>query len=128
MKLVDRIIMMCAYIFCYTWHKVRCRTFRRIDDFNYHVFAIEYNSQIPFIKKVVETNNVFEKTVSVKIGNICTRFSFDKTLREADVVTEELPEWIIKRALQKNNHTRHKATVVNINREGTSDVKRSSSR
>tara|TARA_X000001382_G_scaffold26517_1_gene17000 strand:+ start:3870 stop:4253 length:384 start_codon:yes stop_codon:yes gene_type:complete len=127
MKLGSKIIMMLAYSFCYVWHKVRCRAFRRIDDFNYHVFAIDANPQLPFYKKIVEINNVFEKTVSVKIADVCIRFSIDKTLKHSDVIIEEIPEWAVKRALTKSNEQHHKATVHTLNREG-SDVKRSSRR
>jgi hypothetical protein len=127
MKLGNKIIMMLAYSFCYVWHKVRCRAFRRIDDFNYHVFAIDANPQIPFFKKIIEINNIFEKTVSVKIAGVCIRFSIDKTLKHSDVVIEEIPEWAVKRALSKSNEQHHKATVHKLNREG-SDVERSGSR
>lgn len=127
MKLGNKIIMMLAYSFCYVWHKVRCRAFRRIDDFNYHVFAIDANPQIPFFKKIIEINNIFEKTVSVKIAGVCIRFSIDKTLKHSDVVIEEIPEWAVKRALTKSNEQHHKATVHKLNREG-SDVERSGSR
>lgn len=127
MKLGNKIIMMLAYSFCYVWHKVRCRAFRRIDDFNYHVFAIDANPQLPFFKKIIEINNIFEKTVSVKIAGVCIRFSIDKTLKHSDVVVEEIPEWAVKRALTKSNEQHHKATVHKLNREG-SDVERSGSR
>lgn len=127
MKLGNKIIMMLAYSFCYVWHKVRCRAFRRIDDFNYHVFAIDANPQLPFFKKIIEINNIFEKTVSVKIAGVCIRFSIDKTLKHSDVVIEEIPEWAVKRALTKSNEQHHKATVHKLNREG-SDVERSGSR
>ena len=82
MKLGSKIIMMLAYSFCYVWHKVRCRAFRRIDDFNYHVFAIDANPQLPFYKKIVEINNVFEKTVSVKREKISGRNRRSRRIRE----------------------------------------------
>lgn len=122
--MLDRIIMMFAFTYCNLWHKLRCRTFRRIDDFNYHVFAIPQMPNQNFIKKKVEVNNLFEKTVSVKIGNVCVRYSVDKTIKNGDVTGNEVPSWVIKNAIttvHKNKH--HNFTVLNItNKREKSDV------
>jgi len=128
MKLGDKIIMMLANSYCGLWHKLRCRTFRRIDDFNYHVFALDNNTQIPVIDKVVEINNLYEKTVSVKIGNVCIRYSFDKTLRNCDIPTNTNPEWLVQRALIKETiKSHHKAKVFKFKDRRVSDVERRSS-
>lgn len=129
MLVKDRIIMMIAFAYCYTWHKLRCRTFRRIDDFNYHVFALPISQiqESKFIKKKVEVNNEYEKSVSVKISNICIRYSFDKTIRQGDVVnTNEVPEWVIKNAIVSVQKPHQKSTVVQLTKRGSDVTARSS--
>ena len=124
MLIKDRIIMMVAFAYCNLWHRLRCQLFRRIEDFNYHVFAISSDTKGKFFQKLVEVNDDYEKTVSVKISNICVRYSFDKTIRNGDVVnTNTKPEWLIQRAVVGDNfkNPHHNSTVVKLTKRG-SDV------
>ncbi len=115
----DKIIMMLAFTYCNVWHKLRCRTFRRIDDFNYHVFTISKIPNSKFYMKKTEVNNDFEKTVSVKIGNVCVRYSIDKTIKHGDVLHADIkPDWIIKRAVNSDiTEPHHNAKIINIKKE-----------
>ena len=116
----DKIIMMLAFTYCNVWHKLRCRAFRRIDDFNYHVFTIGKIPNSKFFMKKVEVNNDFEKTVSVKIGNVCVRYSVDKTIKNGDVLDADIkPDWIIKRAVGSDTITKphHEAKIINMKGE-----------
>ncbi len=115
----DKIIMMLAFTYCNVWHKLRCRAFRRIDDFNYHVFTISKIPNSKFFMKKTEVNNDFEKTVSVKIGNVCVRYSIDKVIKHGDVLHADIkPDWIIKRAVNSDiTEPHHNAEIINLKGE-----------
>ena len=46
-----------------------------------YLFTIGKIPNSKFYMKETEVNNDFEKTVSVKIGNVCVRYSIDKTIK-----------------------------------------------
>lgn len=85
-----------ANLYCWIWYRLRCRLFRRIDDLSYHIFDLRdsypsnyaYNSAmkgIPFFQKIIEWNNEYEKTVCIKIGSVCVRYSLEKTTKVSDL-------------------------------------------
>ena len=128
--MLDRIIMIGAFGYWNVWHRLRCQLFRRIEDFNYHVFAIPQIPKAKYFQKIVEVNNDFEKTVSVKIGNVCIRYSFDKVIRHGDVVHSHNYHWEVQRVLNKDKVKTGLAEVISIHnkKKGESnDFKRTGS-
>ena len=112
---MDRIIkMLCLNVFN-VWHKVRCRTFRRVDDFNYHVFLLDKKTS-PYFDKVVETDNDYERTVCLKIGGVAVRYSLDKLVRSGEIQPDLNSEWLVTKALINRTIKSHKtADVIQLN-------------
>jgi hypothetical protein len=107
MTIVKRIttwlIMNVAKAYCGLWYSVRCRLLRRNADLDYHIFPLNMpeGNDVPFFSKVVESNSAYEKTSAVKIGNVCIRYSIEKSVRLSDVaeLNSSEPEQTINQAL-----------------------------
>ena len=62
-------------------------------------------------------NNEFEKTTSVKVGDICIRYSFSKTIRKSNYIEPE-PNWQVATTLYRLlRQAHHNASVINLNDE-----------
>ena len=131
--LTTNVIMTVAKAYCWTWKLARCRLMRRISDFDYHVFPLDSTEGLKTFEKVIEVNNQFEKTQSVKIGGVAVRYTFEKTAKAGDInlLSASNPEAEIKYALTTfpKKKLSHQTSVVNINnyRKETDDFDRQSS-
>jgi hypothetical protein len=119
---MDRIIKMLCLNICNVWHKVRCRTFRRVDDFNYHVFLLDKKTS-PYFDKVIETDNDYEKTICLKIGGVAVRYSLDKLVRSGEIQPDLNSEWLVTKALINRTIKSHKTADV-IQLKGRCDERR----
>lgn len=130
--LTTNVIMTVANAYCWTWKLARCRLVRRISDFDYHIFPLDNTEGLKTFAKVIETNNKFEKTQSVKIGNVAIRYTFEKTAKAGDIalLAESNPEAVIATALTTfpKKKLSHQTSVVNIKnyRKETDDFDRQS--
>lgn len=100
-KQSTKVIMIVAEIVCKIWKYARCKLFRDVNDFDYHITDLRkqypnelvYQShvgQLPFYLKTNEVADEFERTTSVKIGDANIRYTFDKLMRAVDVNEREL--------------------------------------
>ena len=122
-KCMTGVVKMMAETFCYCWHFGRCRVFRRMNDFDYRVYNLrtQYPTQelgnialekSKFFEKKVILEDKFEKTVSIKVGDICIRYSFDKTIKKPNYFISE-PKWETAKGLYKLlKQSHHNASVV----------------
>ena len=94
------VVKVMANAFCYCWHFGRCRFPGRKNDFDYFVYDLR--TQYPtkelgnialenskFFEKKVILEDEFERTISIKVGDICIRYSFDKTIKKLPYLTYE---------------------------------------
>lgn len=90
-----QVIMIVAEVVCKIWKYARCKLFRDVNDFDYHITDLRkqypnelvYQShvgQLPFYLKTNEVADEFERTTSVKIGDANIRYTFDKLMRAVD--------------------------------------------
>ena len=93
-KITTFVIMKLSEVYCRNWYNIRCRLFRRIDDFDYHISQLENTDGLPFFNKVVEVNNLYEKTQSVKIlidnGFYINKISKDLSGKDRCIVSTKL--------------------------------------
>jgi len=116
-KITTFVIMTIAKAYCGTWYFARCRLFRRIDDFDYHISQLDNTDGLPFFNKVVEVNNLYEKTQSVKIGKVNVRYTFEKSAKASDVkLFVENPTATITCALTEfpDKKLHHNSSVVKM--------------
>jgi len=94
------VIMQVAEVVCKIWQYVRCRMFRDVNDFDYHITDLRqqypnelvYMSHVgslPFYCKTNEVDDDFERTSSIKLGDCNIRYTFDKLIRAVEV-TEDI--------------------------------------
>ena len=90
---------------CYLWKVGRCKLWRQVNDFDYHIYDLRsqfpnqlvYLHQVgdlPFFSKTVETDDEYERTSAVKIGDAVIRYTFNKIRRQGLIETSEvIPLW-----------------------------------
>ena len=117
------VVKMMANAFCYCWHFGRCRFPGRKNDFDYFVYDLrtQYPTQelgnialenSKFFEKQVVLEDEFERTISIKVGDICIRYSFDKTIKKPNYFISE-PKWETAKGLYKLlKQSHHNASVV----------------
>ena len=80
--ITNKTIMVVAMLICKVVHKVRCQSFlRRVEDFSYEVKPLKETKNLPFFKKQIIVSNDWEKSIALKIGDICIKYSFDKLVK-----------------------------------------------
>ena len=110
-KCMTGVVEKMAIAFCYCWHFGRCRFPGRKNDFDYFVYDLR--TQYPtkevgnlalanskFFDKKVIVDDEFERTISIKIGDICIRYSFDKTIKKPILFAYE-PRWELAKNLYR---------------------------
>ena len=86
---------------CYLWKVGRCKLWRQVNDFDYHIYDLRsqfpnqlvYLHQVgdlPFFSKTVETDDEYERTSAVKIGDAVIRYTFNKIRRQGLIETTEV--------------------------------------
>ena len=86
---------------CYLWKVGRCKLWRQVNDFDYHIYDLRsqfpnqlvYLHQVgdlPFFSKTVETDDEYERTSAVKIGDAVIRYTFNKIARQGLIETTEV--------------------------------------
>ena len=122
-KCMTGVVKVMANAFCYCWHFGRCRFPGRKNDFDYFVYDLR--TQYPtrelgnialenskFFEKKVILEDEFERTISIKVGDICIRYSFDKTIKKPNYFISE-PKWETAKGLYKLlKQSHHNASVV----------------
>jgi len=122
-KCMTGVVKVMANAFCYCWHFGRCRFPGRKNDFDYFVYDLR--TQYPtkelgnialenskFFEKKVVLEDEFERTISIKVGDICIRYSFDKTIKKPNYFISE-PKWETAKGLYKLlKQSHHNASVV----------------
>ena len=104
-KLSTRCVMNVSSVVCKVWKVVRCKLWRDIDDFDYYISDLrsqypnplvytEAVRDLPYYCKTVEVDDEYERTSSVKIGDCCITYTFNK-IRRAGLIetTEVIPLW-----------------------------------
>ena len=122
-KCMTGVVKVMANAFCYCWHFGRCRFPGRKNDFDYFVYDLrtQYPTQelgnialenSKFFEKKVILEDEFERTISIKVGDICIRYSFDKTIKKPNYFISE-PKWETAKGLYKLlKQSHHNASVV----------------
>lgn len=91
--IINKTIMVVAMVVFRLVHKVRCQSFlRRVEDFSYEVKPLKGVKNLPFFKKQIIVSNDWEKSIALKIGGICIKYSFDKLVKYRDVRDTEITE------------------------------------
>ena len=146
-KLSTKVIMSVAEVFCMVWKYGRCNLRRKVNDFDYHIHdlrcqfpnEVAYHMQIgelPFFSKVVENEDEYEKTVSVKIGDANIRYTFDKliragSVREFDFVNDDQRLGYIRNQIQETQIRQNQPDALKViytNKERESNVVKLSDR
>ena len=127
-KCMTGVVKVMANAFCYCWLFGRCRFPGRKNDFDYFVYDLR--TQYPtrelgnialenskFFEKQVVLEDEFERTISIKVGDICIRYSFDKTIKKPNHFISE-PKWEVAEGLYKLlKQSHHNASVVYLKDE-----------
>ena len=104
-KPLTKVIMTIAEVSCKVWYYCRCKLWRQINDFDYYVFDLrsQYPNQLvykhevanqPYFSKTLINEDEYERTSSLKIGDCCITYTFDKIRRQGLIETSEvLPLW-----------------------------------
>ena len=116
-KLVTQSIWVLSHIYCWVW-KLGRNLFRK-SDFDYFIrnLQTQYPTTTgiwtkPFFHKVVLVNDDYEKSRSVKIGNVTIEYSFDKTIKKPNYFITE-PKWEVAKSLYKlTKQSHYNASVV----------------
>ena len=100
-KPITKLIMSIAELSCGVWWYTRCKLWRQVNDFDYHIYDLRsqfpnqlvYLHQVgdlPFFSKTVETDDEYERTSAVKIGDAVIRYTFNKIRRQGLIETTEV--------------------------------------
>ena len=132
-KLTTRITWVLAHGICHVW--AWARSFRSKNNFDYFIKNLRTQyptcnkagdasvAGLPFISKLVYEDE-FERSVSLKIGDICIEYSFTKTLEEEEkmlyLLDEDKPEQDVTDAVTALVHltkqTHHNASVLQFSK------------
>ena len=100
-KPLTKLVMKIAELSCGVWWYTRCKLWRQVNDFDYHIYDLRsqfpnqlvYLHQVgdlPFFSKTVETDDEYERTSAVKIGDAVIRYTFNKIARQGLIETTEV--------------------------------------
>ena len=100
-KTSTKVIMKIAEVVCKIWQFGRCKVRGVVNDFDYHIYDLrsQYPNQLvylhqvgdlPFFSKTVETDDEYERTSAVKIGDAVIRYTFNKIARQGLIETTEV--------------------------------------
>ena len=117
-KLTTQITSLLAHCICKVW--AWGRSFRDKNNFDYFIRPVRptiSTERLPYImKKVYE--DVYERSVKLKIGGIVIEYSFGKTLEEDKNVCELFPteydpkDEVINSLISMTQQTHHNASVL----------------
>ena len=120
-KIQTQMIWYTSHAVCKVWSLVR--SFSSKNNFYYFISKLETQYPVdsmelktPFFQKVVYEDD-FERSISLKVGDIKIEYSFSKALEESNVIPlfEYEPEREIIEALVKMQRTdHHNASVFNL--------------
>ena len=93
--------MKLAELGCSIWYYGRCKLWRQISDFDYYVFDLrsQYPNQLvykyevadlPFFSRSIDNDDKYERTSSIKIGDCCIQYTFNKIRRLGLIETTEV--------------------------------------
>ena len=120
-KLVTQSIWVLSHIYCWVW-KFGRSLFRK-SDFDYFIRNLQTQYPTtsgiwakPFFHKVDLVNNDYEKSRSVKIGNVTIEYSFDKTIKKPVVhlLGYDAMEEVLKGLVHITRQSHHNASVFNL--------------
>ena len=121
-KYLTQAIWLLSHAYCRCW-KLGRNLFRK-SDFDYFIrnLQTQYPTATgiwtkPFFHKVELVNNEYEKSRSVKIGNVTIEYSFDKTVKKNNVVSlfgYDAMEEVIKALVFITRQSHHNASVLNL--------------
>ena len=84
--------MSIAELSCGVWWYTRCKLWRKVNDFDYHIYDLRseypnglvYQQQVakqPYFSKTLINEDEYERTSSIKIGDCCITYTFNKIRR-----------------------------------------------
>ena len=100
-KPLTKLVMSIAELSCGVWWYTRCKLWRKVNDFDYHIYDLRSQypnklvylhqvGKLPFYSKTVETDDEYERTSAVKIGDAVIRYTFNKIARQGLIETTEV--------------------------------------
>ena len=120
-KIITQSIWVLSHIYCWVW-KFGRNLFRK-SDFDYFIRNLQTQypttsgiSTKPFFHKVELVNNEYEKSRSVKIGNVTIEYSFDKTIKTPVVhlFGYDAMDEVLKGLVHITRQSHHNASVFNL--------------
>ena len=120
-KLVTQSIWVLSHIYCWVW-KFGRNLFRK-SDFDYFIRNLQKQYPTtsgiwtkPFFHKVDLVNDDYEKSRSVKIGNVTIEYSFDKTIKTPVVhlFGYDAMDEVLKGLVHITRQSHHNASVFNL--------------
>ena len=120
-KIITQSIWVLSHIYCWVW-KLGRNLFRK-SDFDYFIrnLQTQYPTTTgiwtkPFFHKVVLVNDDYEKSRSVKIGNVTIEYSFDKTIKKpvVNILGYDAMEEVLKGLVHITRQSHHNASVFNL--------------
>ena len=104
-KPITKLVMSIAELSCGVWWYTRCKLWRKVNDFDYHIYDLRseypnglvYQQEVakqPYFSKTLINEDEYERTSSLKIGDCCITYTFDKIRRQGLIeTTEVIPLW-----------------------------------
>ena len=100
-KPITKLVMKLAELSCGVWWYTRCKLWRKVNDFDYHIYDLRseypnglvYQQQVakqPYFSKTLINEDKYERTSSIKIGDCCIQYTFNKIRRLGRVETTEV--------------------------------------
>jgi len=94
------VVMVIAETVCKVWQVCRCK-FRNKNDFNYFVTDLRsqypnelvYKSAVgnlPYYSKTLEVDDEYERSSSIKLGDCCITYTFDKFVRNGIIPNDDV--------------------------------------
>ena len=120
-KIITQSIWVLSHTYCWVW-KLGRNLFRK-SDFDYFIrnLQTQYPTATgiwtkPFFHKVELVNNEYEKSRSVKIGNVTIEYSFDKTIKTPVVhlFGYDAMDEVLKGLIHITRQSHHNASVFNL--------------
>lgn len=120
-KIITQSIWVLSHTYCWVW---KCgRNLFRKSDFDYFIRNLQTQYPTtsgiwtkPFFHKVVLVNDDYEKSRSVKIGNVTIEYSFDKTIKKpvVDILGYDAMEEVLKGLVHITRQSHHNASVFSL--------------
>ena len=121
-KMTTQLIWVLSHLYCKGWYFLRC-TLRNKSDFDYFIRNLQKQYPTtsgiwtkPFFHKVDLVNDDYEKSRSVKIGNVTIEYSFDKTIKKpvVNLLGYDAMEEVLKGLIHITRQSHHNASVFNL--------------